>query len=268
MMMDNPRRDRSASEDIPSIINDLLREMPQESQSVLIIDDRKIHQSTQEQIEAETKFLQHKSIQDKFNSSSNPFDAEFLRKLLRKTPVDPMFLNRKSDSVKSRPNVEICHRKYEEEFLREPKSSERACVSGQGCEGLKITNLNPSDGFILREFLLPSQYKQYIENGKLPDMCQMCLMCRRAHVATLYINIKSDKESTGALISNYRNFAGVSGEYAISQCLLPSATGQFGLWDPVVLHMRDAYTAVKVSGIKCYKQTGYETPNVAPLPFL
>ncbi len=264
----NSRRDRSASEDIPSIINDLLKEMPDESQSILIVDDRKIHNVSKEQIEAESKFLEHKNIQSKFKEASNPFDAEFLRKLLRKTPIDPMFLNRKSNNVKSRPNVEICHRRYEEQFLREPKSSERPCTCGNDCEGLKITNVGPNDGFILREFLLPSQYKKFTQTGKLPDVTNMCLLCQRANVAKLYINIKSDKEATGALISNYRNFAGVSGEYDISQCLLPSATHHTGLWDPVVLHMRNAYTAVKIGGIKFYKQSGYIVPNVAPLPFL
>lgn len=266
--MNQSRRDRSASEDIPSIINDLLKEMPEETQSILIVDDQKIHNTSREQIEAESKFLEHKNIQNKFKESSNPFDAEFLRKLLRKTPVDPMFLNRKSADVKSRPNVEICHRRYEEQFLREPKSSERACICGNDCEGLKITNVGPNEGFVLREFLLPSQYTKFTQTGKLPDVTQMCLLCHRAQVAKLYIGIKSDKEATGALISTYRNFAGVSGEYDISQCLLPSATSHTGLWDPVVLHMRDAYTAVKISGIKFYKQTGYIVPNVAPLPFL
>ena len=261
-------RDRSASEDIPSIINDLLKDIPDESQSILIVNDQKIHDMTEEQVKAESKFLQHKNIQKRFLESSNPFDAEFLRKLLRKTPVDPMFLNRKSTDIKKRPHIEICHRKYEEQFLRQPKSSERSCVCGNNCEGLKITTVGPNDGFIVREFLLPSQYKTFAETGELPEFNQMCLLCRRASVAKLYINIKSDKESTGALISNYRNFAGVSGEYAISQCLLPSATAHTGLFDPVVLHQRDAYTAVKVSGIKYYKQTGYIKPNVAPLPFL
>ena len=55
-------RDRSASEDIPSIINDLLKDIPDESQSILIVNDQKIHDMTEEQVKAESKFLQHKNI--------------------------------------------------------------------------------------------------------------------------------------------------------------------------------------------------------------
>jgi hypothetical protein len=163
--------------------------------------------------------------------------------------------------------VEAVNREYEEEFLREPKTKERPCVQGTSCEGNYITTVEPGKGFTLREFLLPSQYKEYLQNDILPTNKQLCLMCRRAAVAKLYISFRSDSVNTDSLISDYRNYAGVVGEYNLSQCLLPCSTSSVGLMDPVALHVRKWYDMKRVGGIRYYKQSGYLYPESSSVPF-
>ena len=260
------KRVRSGSEDIPSIVSDLLRDVPQQTQTILMVEDDYL-KSTDAQVEAESLFLQKPNALKKLNNAKNCFDYAFLRKLLQKAPLDSLYLNRKSSSVAFRPVVEVVNREYENEFLREPKTNERACIKGNSCEGHFISTVESGKGFTLREFLLPSQYKKFLETNTLPKHQQMCLMCRRAAVAKLYISFRSDKVHTDSLISDYRNYAGVVGEYTLQSCLLPSSDSNVGLLDPVVLHVRKWYEMQRVSGIRYYKQTGYEYPDSSAVPF-
>lgn len=260
------KRARSASEDIPSIVSDLLREVPEQTQTILMVDDSYL-QSTDSQVAAETNFLQKDNTYKSLNNAKNCFDYAFLRKLLQKAPLDSLYVSRKSSTVGFRPVVEAVNREYENEFLREPKTNERPCVLGKSCEGHFISTVEPGKGFTLREFLLPSQYKKFLESDVLPTNRQMCLMCRRAAVAKLYISFRSDSVNTDSLISDYRNYAGVVGEYNLKQCLLPSSTSNVGLTDPIVLHVRKWYEMKRVGGIRYYKQSGYAYPDSSSVPF-
>lgn len=260
------KRLRSSSEDIPSIVSDLLREVPKQTQTILMVDDNYL-KSTDNQIEAENIFLKKDNAYNNLKSAKNCFDYAFLRKLLQKAPLDSLYVNRKSSTIDFRPVVEVVNREYENEFLREPKSNERPCVKNSECEGHFITNVETGKGFTLREFLKPSQYKLFLETNKLPETQQMCLMCRRAAVAQLYISYRSDNINTNSLISDFRNYAGVVGEYSLKQCLLPSSTTNVGLMDPVVLHCRSWYETKRVGGIRYYIQSGYEFPDASAVPF-
>ena len=253
-------RPRVLSEDIPEMLRELLNEVPTQSQTVLFVDN--VQGMTDPQKKAEEKFLKNKSVRQQMEECDNSYDYEYLRKLLKASPVDALYMERNASKTKERPRVEVSHRSYENEFLREPKRNERACCKGNDCEGLKITTTD--EGFILREFLLPSQYKTFLETKKLPKFPQLCLMCRRAEVARLYVSMRSDNDTSAGLISDMRNFGSVAGEYELDQMLLPSTTNSVGLFDPVVLHVRKHYTLTRIGGIRYYNQSGYRTPNATP----
>lgn len=258
-MASSSSRKRSGSEDIPSMVQELLRDLPKQSQTILTVDDD-FPKTLDNQLKAEENFLQNKNKQKSLEDSSNCFDYVFLRKLLQQAPLDSLYVNRKHNEIKKRVTVEVSHRSYEEDFLREPKSSERPCAMGENCEGLKVTK-NKEDGFILREYLLPSQYKDYLQNNKLPELPNLCLLCRRAAITRMYVNFRSDQDSTSSLISDLRNYCSVTGEYCLDQCLLPTNHQLVGIFDPVVLHVRKWLTPCRVNGIRIYKQTGYRYPE-------
>ncbi len=253
-------RDRSNSEDIPAVVRELLKDLPTETQTILRVDDTFPLESENKKI-AEEQYLNNKNTEKMLQDSKNCYDYIFLRQLLKKTPLDSIYTNRKYNEVKNRPVVEVSTRQYEESFLREPKQNERPCVNGDSCEGLFISTTDK--GFILREYLLPSQYKKFLESNTLPSQPQMCLLCRRAAVTRMYVNARADAEESCALISDIRNYVSICGEYTIDQCLLPTSHGHVGLYDPVIAHCRKNYTAKRISGIKYYKQTGYKFPSAA-----
>ena len=252
-------RARSGSEDIPALVQELLRELPKESQTVLTVDDDFPSVNKNQKI-AEEDFLKNKNKQLSLENSQNCFDYVFLRKLLQQTPLDALHINRKRSEMKKKMTVEVSHRSYEEDFLREPKSNERPCARGEQCEGLCVT-CNENDGFVLREYLLPSQYKAYLQTNTLPSSPGLCLLCRRAMVTRLYVNYRSDEENTGALISDITNYASVSGEYCLSQMLLPTSNQMTGLFDPIVMHIRKWLVPQRINGIRYYKQDGYKYPE-------
>ena len=184
-----------------------------------------------------------------------------MRKLLKQAPCDAFYLGRRARDVKDRPKVEVSNRCYEEQFLREPKQNERPCAKGSACEGLRLTNSD--EGFILREYLLPSMYKVFLEKKTLPQFPQLCLLCRRAECSRLYVAMRSDDDSTGALISDIRNIA-APGEYSLDQCLLPCMSQKVGLFDPIVHHCRKLYSVARISGIRYVLQSGYDKPLQRP----
>ena len=73
-----------------------------------------------------------------------------------------------TDRLDSVSDLVCCPRAYEDEFLREPVGSERACTRGEDCEGLQVEG---GDGFVLREFLYP--------HTPPPDGSTLCRLCRR-----------------------------------------------------------------------------------------
>jgi len=251
-------RTRAGSEDIPAVVQELLSNLPDETQTILRVSDTFPFDSNDKK-EAEENYLNNKNTDKLLQDSKNCYDYVFLRKLLKNSPLDSVYTSRKYNEVKSRPVVEISHRTFEEEFLREPKKNERPCVKGDNCEGKFITTTD--EGFVLREYLKPSQYKGFLQTNTLPDTPQMCLLCRRAAVTKLYVNYRADGDSTGALISDIRNYVQVTGEYCLDQCLLPTSHQHVGLYDPVVAHVRKHLTPKRINGIRYYKQTGYRYPN-------
>ena len=254
----NRARPRAPSEDVPELLRDLLKEVPANSQTILSVTH--VDGLTKSQKKAEEKFLANKNVREELSGAENSFDYQYLRKLLKAAPCDAFYLGRRARDVKDRPNVEVSNRCYEEQFLREPKQNERPCAKGSACEGLKLTNSD--EGFVLREYLLPSMYKSFLEKKTLPQFPQLCLLCRRAECSRLYVGMRSDEDSTGSLISDIRNIA-APGEYSLDQMLLPCISQKVGLFDPIVHHCRKLYSVSRISGIRYVLQSGYDKPSSA-----
>ena len=81
-----------------------------------------------------------------------------------------------------RDSIEGVTRKYEEDFMCEPTGDQRACSMEEACEGRCIPQAG-SNGFTLREFLLPSQLKTYEETKRYPLQRAPCIMCKRLQIA-------------------------------------------------------------------------------------
>jgi hypothetical protein len=228
-------------------------------------DEFSTNTSQTELIIAEQKFF------DKDNSENwskgeyshvRPVDYPFLRSLIQRTPLRHYDIHQKSDSERLRAAVQTCSRSYEQQFLREPIGSERPCLMGNGCEGLKINNAKDR-AFIVREFLLPSEQKEYENSGKYPTEQRLCLMCKRLECARAFVNIRADgmgvREDT--ILPDYRNLIDVEGEYCLRDCIVSSRTVYEGILDPIVLHVRSAYRLVEHNGIRYYDQWRMSFPK-------
>lgn len=83
------------------------------------------------------------------------------------------------------PELEIVPKSHDDLFLTEANSTigERPCVCGTRCLAnfmAKIRYGKDTDkGFVCKEFLLPSQYKDFLEGKGLPETHQKCLICTR-----------------------------------------------------------------------------------------
>jgi len=191
-----------------------------------------------------------------------PVDYPFLRSLIQRPPIKHYDIHQKSDTDRLRAAVETCSRNYENQFLREPIGSERPCLLGNNCEGLKISNAKDR-AFILREFLLPSEQKIYENSGKYPTEQRLCLMCKRLECARAFVNIRADgmgvREDT--ILPDYRNLIDVEGEYCLRDCIVSSRTVYEGILDPIVLHVRSAYRLVECNGIRYYDQWRMSFPK-------
>ena len=113
-------RTRAHSEDIPMIVQELLNDLPDETQTILRVSDTFPFDSKDKK-EAEENYLNNKNTDKLLQDSKNCYDYVFLRRLLKSSPLDSLYTSRKYNDVKSRPVVEVSHRSFEEEFLREPK---------------------------------------------------------------------------------------------------------------------------------------------------
>lgn len=193
-----------------------------------------------------------------------PWHFPFVRALIQRDPCDTFDIHVFNDRKRLRAKIEPVSRKYEEAYLREPIGSERPCLLGKECEGLKIT-MAKDKAFVMREFLLPSEQKQYEETGKLRPECGLCLMCRRKEISRAFINIRADAMAmrTDSILQDYRNIVDVEGEYCLKDCIVSSRHTYEGLTDPVVLHIRSAYRLVEKNGIRHYEQwrMGYPASN-------
>jgi hypothetical protein len=236
-----------------------------ENAPVILEIAEELHRESPEQIVAEHVFFNKKN-QDSFTKDAQdwikPQDFPSIRALIQKKPSPTFDIHLFNDRERLRNTLQVVTRKYEESFLREKYPHERACAMGNKCEGLNIVMANDK-GFILVEFLLPSEKEEYDKTGKFPSENRLCLMCNRAHIARAYINIRADgmgaKED--AVLPDYRNLVEVPGEYCLKDCIVSSRDVYEGILDPIVLHVRTGYRVVERNGHRFYEQWRMSYPS-------
>lgn len=231
---------------------------------------RKLHKKSEIELEpsqvAEKDFMKAKVNATHLETqleSMQPFDFPFVKGLLLAAPKDSMAPSGMENKEQSRRNTEVVERAYEESFLREPINNERACALAGVCEGYKIIDGNMSNkGFVLREFLLPSQMQEYEASGSWPRERSLCLMCKRAEIAKAYYNIKADGMcvKSDITLQDYQNLVGIKGEYRLQDCILSCSHSYQGLLFPIVQHCRTAYKFKTLGGVNYYVQWNYPTP--------
>lgn len=185
----------------------------------------------------------------------SPWDYEYVRKLMQRTPISNFDMNSFQGVDKMRDSIEGVPRKYEEEFMCEPTGDQRACSMEESCEGRFIPQAG-ANGFTLREFLLPSQLKAYEETKRYPLQRAPCIMCKRLQIARMVVGTRA--AGTGmrddCLVQDYYNFVNIPGEYPLEVCLLSKRTVWEGVVAPVALHIRNAYKFEMKNGKRTYTQ--------------
>jgi hypothetical protein len=129
------------------------------------------------------------------------------------------------------PDPEKCTKAYCSDFLREPKGDERPCRRMEMCICVLLANTFPDsvevvkseEGFIAREFLLPSQQELFIKRGVnyLPEEAQLCLLCKRMWFTFLYHYYASNDIEPVEVIQDHQNEIQKEGEYDSRYCIVP-----------------------------------------------
>jgi hypothetical protein len=184
----------------------------------------------------------------------SPWDHKFVNALIQKPPVPTYNMNDNFRVDKFRDSIEGVTREYEERYMVEASGDQRQCCMGEQCEGKFIPQVQ--NGFILREFLLPSQEKSYNETKRYPIQRAPCILCKRLQIARLLVSVRA--AGTGmredCLVQDYYNFVNIPGEYRLEDCLLSKKTVWEGIVSPVVLHVRNAYKFCTKNGKRAYTQ--------------
>ena len=195
----------------------------------------------------------------------SPWDFEFVNKLMHRAPISNFDMNKFHSVEKMRDSIEGVTRAYEESFMCEPTGDQRPCSMEEMCEGRFIPQ-SGSNGFTLREFLLPSQLKTYEQTHRYPLQRAPCIFCKRLQIAKMVVSARAS--GTGIrddmLLQDYYNFVGIPNEYRLESCLLSKKTVWEGIVSPVVLHVRNAYKFVMKNGLKTYEQ--WQIPFLTLLP--
>ena len=192
----------------------------------------------------------------------SPWDHAFVSALIQRPPIPTYNMNENHKIDKFRDSIEGVTREYEERFMVEASGDQRQCSMGEECEGKFLC----PNGFVLREFLLPSQQKAYEETRRYPIQRAPCILCKRLQIARLLVSVRA--AGTGmredCLVQDYYNFVNIPGEYRLEDCLLSKKTVYEGIVSPVVLHVRNAYKFTTKNGKRAYTQ--WKQPFLTLLP--
>jgi len=95
------------------------------------------------------------------------------------------------------PELEEVGKAHDDQFLSEAKSEigERPCVCGQRCLANHMAKVRygpaTNKGFVCKEFLLPSQLRDFLDGKGLPPVQQKCLLCSRYWLNYIYILVRA-----------------------------------------------------------------------------
>lgn len=192
----------------------------------------------------------------------SPFLAPLVADLIRRPPRPTYDLEASSPVRKMRTSLEICSRAHDESYLTEAVAPQRSCSNGDACQSYRL------QGFILREFLLPSQHETWVQDGSLPTTPGLCLMCERNAVVASLVGCRSRRLAfqDDTLLQSFANRTDVEGEYRHEDCVMSQRKVWEGLPSPIVLHTHTIYTPVTRFGVRGYTQN---LPHVGEtVPFL
>jgi hypothetical protein len=201
------------------------------------------------------EFMQIMNIQSRANIHSSIIH-KFLKTEAPKSNITSTFsINNSTISIPTRTRSE------EDMYLRTPMegvSYERPCCRGLECQGRFIPGAEKKT---LVEFLTLEERAQALE-GKLPKP-KMCVMCSRYLIGYHHIQQRSDLEhvKTNWLIQNYKNEVDIPGEYILEECIMGSSTNPYGLFYPVVIHIKNYYKQEREGDMYYYRQIGYKYPK-------
>ena len=91
------------------------------------------------------------------------------------------------------PDLEEVGKTHDDQFLCPANASigERSCVCGERCLANHMAKIrygpDTKKGFVCKEYLLPSQLKDFLGGNGLPKIQQKCLLCSRYWLNYIYI---------------------------------------------------------------------------------
>jgi hypothetical protein len=227
------------------------------------------------------EFLDYDKNQEPFNLD-NPFDYRMYQLLLAEfTKREELYLKEIRDSITKKlgqlkyPDLEICDKKYCQEYLREWRGKERPCRRDTECicmilatqppESVEV--VIPEEGFIAPEFLLPSERNTWEQrdfaSDALPEEVGLCLLCKRLQMTFFYFYFIRNKLEPIEIIQDHQNKIDMVGEYSSEYCLCPKLSdSKTGIIAPVVKFAAHNYvfgkTYYKGELVRCLKEKNME----------
>jgi hypothetical protein len=95
------------------------------------------------------------------------------------------------------PSIPVVSKSHDDQFLSRPNTEmgERECCCGTRCLANFIAKVrygpDTDKGFICKEYLLPSQYKEFVDGKGLPAQREKCLLCCRYFTNYIYILVRN-----------------------------------------------------------------------------
>ena len=114
------------------------------------------------------------------------------------------------------PEVPVVPKSHDDNFLTRPdtKMGERECCCGNRCLANFIAKVRygpeTDRGFVCKEYLLPSQYRDFLEGKGLPAHREKCLLCCRYFTNYVYILARSDSSFNVSPGTGVQRFANAS----------------------------------------------------------
>lgn len=181
----------------------------------------------------------------------SPFLAPLVEDLITRPPRETYDLEASSPVQRMRLSLETCPRAHDELYLTEAVAPQRSCSNGDACQSFHM------QGFALREFLLPSQHETWLQDGSLPTLPGMCLMCERNAVVASLVGCRSRRLAfqDDTLLQSFCNLTDVPGEYRHEDCVMSQRKVWEGLPSPIVLHTKSIYKPTEKYGVRGYTQT-------------
>ena len=213
-------------------------------------------------LEAETQRAgtEPKGSLDQQYKRVSPYLAPLVEDLITRPPRTTYDLESSSPARRMRVSLETCSRAHDEMYLTEAVPPQRACSNGDACESFRM------HGFVLREFLLPSQHATWMKDGSLPTTPGLCLMCERNAVLASLVGCRSRRLAfhDDVLLQSFANLTDTPGEYRHEDCVMSQKKVWEGLPSPIVLHTSNSYKPTTKYGVRGYTQTLPQVGEVTP----